>query len=123
MNYHTLYNKLANKHLYFKLVAFPDEESFIKKMEELINWSDYKTVQKKADELDLGTVLPSNRKTKKYMMLNPMTLKYSHFGLNGSEDWTKHRNLDRLKNFRNRNKKWADAEMYSPAYLSYYLLW
>jgi hypothetical protein len=109
--------------MHFKYVAFCDKKKFITKLNELINWSDYETVQKKADELDLGTVYPSNLKSKKYMMYNPMTLKYSHFGLMGSEDWTKHRDLDRKKNFKNRNKKWADAEMYSPAYLSYYLLW
>ena len=93
------------------------------KIQELVNWSDYETVQKKADKLDLGKVYPSSRKKSKYMIWNPLKGNYSHFGLMGSEDWTKHRDLDRLKNFRNRNKKWADAEMYSPAYLSYYLLW
>ena len=33
------------------------------------------------------------------------------------------KNKKRRQNFRNRNRRWADTEKYSPAHLSYYLLW
>jgi hypothetical protein len=41
----------------------------------------------------------------------------------GYEDYTKHQDLHRRELFRKRNHKWADAEKYSAAFLSYYLLW
>ncbi len=64
----------------------------------------------------------STRKNSKYMILNPQG-KWIHFGRMGMEDYTKHGDEQRLMNFRKRNKRWANAAMFSPAYLSYYLLW
>ena len=46
-----------------------------------------------------------------------------HFGSIIHEDYTKHQDKQRRKNFRNRNRGWKDAEKYTPAHLSYYLLW
>ena len=46
-----------------------------------------------------------------------------HFGLMGYQDYTFHRDKVRRNNFRNRNKGWKDAPEYSPAFLSYWLLW
>ena len=82
-------------------------------------------VQKKAFEL-LGKnakIAFSPRKTKKYVIYNPITNKYVHFGEMGYQDATKHKNLDRIRRFRLRNAKWKDAPKYSPAFLSYYILW
>jgi len=46
-----------------------------------------------------------------------------HFGSLLYQDYTKHKDKKRRENFRNRNKRWADADKYTPAHLSYYLLW
>ena len=94
-----------------------------KKLEDLINWSDYETVQQKATQMQLGEVYPSWLKSKKYVMANPYNYKIVHFGQMGFEDGTKHRDPKRIKAFRNRNYKWASADPYTPAFLAYYLLW
>ena len=46
-----------------------------------------------------------------------------HFGSIIHEDYTKHKDKQRRDNFRNRNRRWKDADKYTPAHLSYYLLW
>jgi len=82
-------------------------------------------VQKKAFEL-LGKdakIAFSPRKTKKYRIYNPLTNKYVDFGAMFYEDFTKHRDKERQRRFKLRNAKWADAEPYTPSFLSYYLLW
>ena len=48
--------------------------------------------------------------------------KWFHFGSTMS-DYTRHGDTKRRTNFKTRNKKWADADIYTPAYASYYLLW
>ena len=40
-----------------------------------------------------------------------------------AHDFTKTNDEKKRKPFRNRNWRWAHAEKYSPAFLSYYLLW
>ena len=65
----------------------------------------------------------STKADKKFMILNPENNKWVHFGLMGYEDYTKHKDLQRRNRFRNRNKKWAYAPKYSPAYMAYYILW
>jgi hypothetical protein len=69
------------------------------------------------------TVYLSQNKNKKYAIINPTTNKVVNFGQMGMEDYTKHLDEKRRANFLQRNKKWADAEPYTPAWLSYYLLW
>ena len=64
----------------------------------------------------------STRKNKKYMIYNPEKDKYIHFGSTMS-DWTRHGDTQRRINFLIRNQRWAEADMYSAAYASYYLLW
>lgn len=95
------------------------------KYQELLNYSNPETVLKLAQKYygDDVYITVSTRKDKKYMLLNPNTNKFIHFGLLPYEDYTYHKNLLRRNNFKNRNKKWANAEKYSPAYASYYLLW
>ena len=57
-------------------------------------------------------------KHKKYMIFNEEGKKV-HFG----SILYQQKNKQRRDNFRNRNRRWADAEKYTPAHLSYYLLW
>ena len=64
----------------------------------------------------------STKKEKKYMVTTPDG-KIVHFGQMGYEDATKHNDLDRINRFKKRNWKWQNSPKYSPAYLSYYLLW
>lgn len=68
------------------------------------------------------TVYYSTRKNKKYMVKTPQG-KWVHFGEMGYSDYTRtHDNIKRAM-FRTRNAKWATAPKWSPAWLSYYLLW
>jgi len=65
----------------------------------------------------------SDRKNKKYMLYDPHKKKWIHFGHRKYEDFTKHQDQDRRQQFRQRNHKWANAPMYSPAFAAYWLLW
>ena len=66
----------------------------------------------------------SDRARNKYMLLNPDTKKFVHFGQMGYEDYTRHRDELRRERFRKRNAKWGKhADKYTPGFLSYYLLW
>lgn len=88
-------------------------------------YSNPQTVFKKAKQLLGNDVIIelSNRKDKKYRILNPYTNKYINFGQMGYEDYTKHKDKNRRNNFRIRNNKWANYPIYTPAFLSYWLLW
>lgn len=63
----------------------------------------------------------SSRKDKKYMIEHEG--KWIHFGQMGFEDFTKHEDLQRRERFRKRNHHWKYAEKYTPAHLSWYVLW
>ena len=91
------------------------------KLNELKQYSDPDIVAYKAQQLGLNTVHESLRKDKKYMVFDGN--KMIHFGQMGYEDYTKHGDGRRRTNFRKRNHRWANAPKYSPAYLSYNLLW
>ena len=71
------------------------------------------------DEVDLYL---STSKNKKYMVFNEEGKKI-HFGSMLYQDYTKHKDKTRRENFRNRNRRWKDADKFTPAHLSYYLLW
>ena len=71
------------------------------------------------DEVDLYL---STSKNKKYMVFDEQGKKV-HFGDLRFSDWTKHKDKQKRNNFRNRNKRWADADIFTPAHLSYYILW
>jgi hypothetical protein len=95
------------------------------KLERLEKVSNIATVQKLANKI-LGKnnkLFISSRKDKKFMVINPYNDKLVHFGNINYEDYTMHKDSKRRDNFRSRNRKWADAEPYTPAFLSYYLLW
>ena len=56
------------------------------------------------------------------MVWDPDKEKWFHFG-STMEDYTRHGDTKRRTNFLRRNKRWADADIYSSAYSSYTLLW
>ena len=75
----------------------------------------------------------STRKTKKYMIYNPITKKFVHFGAMGYLDYTKYVQLYNLETANKHRTKylkralkikgnWIDNQ-YSPNYLSMLLLW
>ena len=65
----------------------------------------------------------SDNKNKKYKIFDPHKKKWFHFGDTRYEDFTKHQDSDRRQQFRERNAKWSNAPMYSPAFAAYWLLW
>ena len=78
-------------------------------------------------------LLQSTRKTKKYMIYNPITNKFVHFGAMGYLDFTKYVQLNDLGTANKHRTKylkralkikgnWIDNP-YSPNYLSLLLLW
>ena len=70
-------------------------------------------------------ILPSPRKNKKFMIMNPDN-KYVHFGDKRYEDFTQHKNKDRQQNYLKRSSNikgnWKNNK-YSPNNLSMNILW
>jgi hypothetical protein len=64
----------------------------------------------------------STRKDKKFMIKNPEG-KWIHFGQKGYSDWHLHKDPIRRDRFKTRNARWANAEKWTPAHLSFYILW
>jgi hypothetical protein len=91
------------------------------KLRELRNYSDPEYVMNKAKMMGLNPVHESSRKDKKYMVFDGK--KMISFGQMGYEDYTKHHDEKRRDRFRKRNWKWQFEPKYSPAFLSYWLLW
>ena len=91
------------------------------KLRELRNYSDPEYVMNKAKMMGLNPVHESSRKDKKYMVFDGRTM--VHFGQMGYEDASKHNDIDRINRFKKRNWKWQNSPKYSPAYLSWHLLW
>jgi hypothetical protein len=92
------------------------------KFNQLLLVSDPKEVNRRAKEFYDKPVYISNRKNKKYMIENDDG-KFISFGDIRFEDGTFHKDAFRIRRFKQRNRKWANAYEYSPAYLSYHLLW
>jgi hypothetical protein len=101
----------------------------------LSDCSDYETVLSRAKHYYGENVLlkKSTRKTKKYMIYNPITNEFVHFGAMGYLDYTKYVQIYDIKiakEHRSRylkralkiNGNWIDNP-YSPNYLSLLLLW
>ena len=84
-------------------------------------YSNPEAVKKKARYYKLNTVYESTRRNKKYMVFDGH--KFIHFGEMGFEDYTKHHDKTRLEAFRNRNWCWEHSPVYTPRWLSYFLLW
>jgi hypothetical protein len=93
----------------------------MEKLEQVKKFSNPQEVYNKGRQYGLTVYLSPNKK-KKYTIVDPNN-KITHFGQLGYEDYTKHLDEIRREQFLKRNAKWKDAEPYSPAWLSYYLLW
>lgn len=85
-------------------------------------FSDPSIVKEKANEYGLNVVF-SPRKSKKYRILNPRTNKFVDFGSIDYEDYTKHKDENRKRLFKLRNRRWKDSPKYSASWLSWHLLW
>ncbi len=101
----------------------------------LSDYSDFDTVLSRAKHYYGKNVklLQSTRKTKKYMIYNPITNKFVHFGQMGYLDFTKYviiydikrANEHRIRYLKRALKikgKWMNNP-YSPIFLSMLLLW
>ena len=87
----------------------------------LRQFSNPEEVKKKAQKYGLNPIYESTRKNKKFMVWNGD--KFIHFGAMGYSDFTKNHDQTRLKAFRSRNRAWQYADVYTPAWLSWHLLW
>lgn len=76
----------------------------------------------KALGIDPSLIEISGRKTHKYVYRPPNSAPV-HFGAWGMQDYTKHKDKQRLEAFRRRNHRWATAAKGTAAWLSYWLLW
>jgi len=85
-------------------------------------YSNPEVVKEKARKYRLNPVYESTRRNKKYMVYSNDG-KWVHFGQIPFEDYTKHHDKTRLEAFRRRNWRWEHAPVYSPRWLSWYLLW
>lgn len=97
----------------------------ISKDNEIWNWSNPIQVRKMANKY-LGKDIPiylSTKKDKKYMLQNPETNKWVHFGQLFSEDYTKHQDEERRNRFLKRNARWKNQPKFTASFLSYWLLW
>jgi hypothetical protein len=99
----------------------------VPKSNEIWKWSNPQEVRKNADKY-LGKDIPiylSNKKDKKYMVQDPKG-KLVHFGQLNYEDYTKHQDEKRRKNYLTRTANmrgdWKDNK-YSPNNLSRNILW
>lgn len=74
-------------------------------------------------------VLPSSKENKKYMILNPLTNHWVHFGSIDYEDYLKHGSKTRQKSYFDRFTAMLDKDHdsvidpFSPYNLSLYILW
>ena len=98
------------------------------KSEAILKYSDPTKVFKNAREY-LGKnveIKLSTKENKKYMVLDPATDKWVHFGQMGYEDYTKHKDIERRKNYlaraSNMKGRWRNNP-YSPNNLSIHILW
>ena len=94
-------------------------------MENLLRYSNFQIVNKKANKLYNRDVFLSTRKDKKYMIMNDAN-KWIHFGQLGYQDFTKHLDENRRLNYFKRSTKikgnWK-GNIFSPNNLSINLLW
>jgi hypothetical protein len=94
------------------------------KQKDIEKYSNPQVVRKNVDRY-LGNDVPlylSSRKDKKYMIQDPDG-KWIHFGQMGFRDFTLTGDENKRRLFRQRNHKWADADYYTPSWLSYNILW
>jgi len=97
-------------------------------LHQLQQYSDMKEAKRKAIAY-LGSpvnMLVSTRDSNKYMIQNPHTGRWIHFGAMGYEDYTKHRDEERRQRYLKRataiKGDWK-SNKYSPNNLSINILW
>lgn len=95
----------------------------------ILKYSNPSKAQKKAYQYlgkSKGKLYPSTRKNKKYMVCDTNHKKWVSFGQLGYEDYTKHHNKERRKNYLTRSSKikgnWKKNK-YSANNLSRHVLW
>ena len=94
----------------------------------LLKYSNPRSAQKKAYKYlgKTAKLYPSDKKDKKYKIFDPKNKKWVNFGQLGYEDFTKHKNKSRRKNYLTRSKNikgdWK-INKYSPNNLSIHILW
>lgn len=100
----------------------------ISQYDEIYKWSNPKKVQELAKNYlgEGATIFRSIKKDKKYMIYNPNTKKWVHFGQMKFSDFTQHQDEERRKRYLARATKikgdWKNNK-YSPNNLSIHLLW
>jgi hypothetical protein len=107
------------------VISLGQPANTISEYDEIYNWSNPMIVQKKAKQM-LGKdviVYRSTRKDKKYMVYDPYTGKMIHFGQLYAKDFTITKDIEKQRLFKLRNHKWALQYKFTPAWLSYHLLW
>ena len=113
-----------------KLKPFKSKDELnIARFNQLITVSNPEIVKqnmKKYFKKEIPELFLSNRKNKKYMVLNPNTNKFVHFGALAYEDYTVHNDKQRQKNYISRatniKGNWK-TDRFSPNNLSLFLLW
>jgi len=119
------YKELGGKGIVISLGQPADN---ISQYDEIYKWSNPKKVQELAKNYlgEGATIFRSIKKDKKYMIYNPNTKKWVHFGQIGYEDFTKHKDEVRRKNYLTRTANikgnWKD-DKYSANNLSRNILW
>jgi len=94
----------------------------------LLRYSNPRSAQKKAYKYlgKTAKLYPADKKDKKYKIFDPKNEKWVNFGQLGYEDFTKHKNKSRRKNYLTRSKNikgdWK-TNKYSPNNLSIHILW
>jgi len=92
----------------------------------LKEYSNFKNASKNTRRIYNQKLFISTRKDKKYMILNPITDKYIHFGNINYDDYLKHLDENRRENYLKRSAgikgRWINDE-YSPNNLSRRILW
>ena len=81
-------------------------------------YSKFKKIYPRDSDIKIST-----RKNKKYMIYDPDKNKWFHSGSSDYSDYTFHKDLQRRLKFKTRNRRWSDANIYTAAHASYYLLW
>jgi hypothetical protein len=99
--------------------------SGIDKYNNVIKYSNPSVVLKQAVKYHYNPkdIYISTRQNKKYMIYNPYSDKFIHFGQMPYKDYTITKDRYKRENFMTRNHKWKDYPKYTPAHLAYYLLW
>ena len=90
---------------------------------QILNVSNPSLVLQRAEDLfgPEAIIKLSTRKKKKYMIY--LNGKFHHFGDINYEDYTKTLDEEQRADFRLRNADWNNRAYYSPAFLSFNLLW